>query len=316
MRSLFGSKWKRRGIHLKEVKKEDLQTYIQLLASRGFYQFGSPLFFRTRTDRDTLRETALQYALRNGVHLVVEVEDPDTQLNPFNPYKFYMFQYHGSPPVPEPPDPQAAPARAPASGPAARQAPVRMAVTCPYCNKVFEADLTPGQSNTLTCPFCHGQSVLDLPPEGAGGVDVSQQLAGIRLKGSYENTMEMIRDCLEVLSQILMIEPTPLPFQDTGEHLYPFCVIKRKAYQHIGFRDMDIILLKEAVHDYKIIGSEVHTQSQRNIAPHRDELFAIKTLGGYTYMILEGYKEMDNKQKSDIANALYEFLSQYVSAGQ
>ena len=128
--------------------------------------------------------------------------------------------------------------------------------------------------------------------------------------------MEMIRDCLEVLSKILMIDAPILPFQDTGEYLYPFCVIKRKAYQHIGFRDMDMILLKEAVHDYKIIGSEVHTQSQRNIAPHRDELFAIKTLGGYNYMILEGYKELDEKQKSDIANAFYQFLTQYVSAGQ
>jgi hypothetical protein len=88
--------------------------------------------------------------------------------------------------------------------------------------------------------------------------------------------------------------------------------MKAGAYEHVGFRKMDMILLKEATHDYKIIGSEQHSQSQANVNPHKDDLFAVKVLGGVNFLILEEFKGLDEDQKTSIINHFYQFLAQYV----
>jgi hypothetical protein len=73
-----------------------------------------------------------------------------------------------------------------------------------------------------------------------------------------------------------------------------------------------MILMKEAIHDFKIIGSEQHSQSQSNVNPHKDELFSIKVLGGVNFLVLDEFKALDEAQKSAIGNAFFQFLRQYV----
>jgi len=73
-----------------------------------------------------------------------------------------------------------------------------------------------------------------------------------------------------------------------------------------------VILMKEATHDFKIIGSEQHSQSQANVNPHKDELFSVKVLGGVNFLVLEEFKGLEPDQKQAIANAFYQFLTRYV----
>lgn len=151
---------------------------------------------------------------------------------------------------------------------------------------------------------------------GGGGSSIQEQLSRIKLRGRYNTMDEMALDTLEVLGKIVMLEGDLLPFDDTGEFLYPFVRMKSAGYQHIGFRKMDVILLKEATHDYKIMGSEQHSQSQANVNPHKDELFSVKVLGGINFMILEEFKALEPDQKKEIINCVYQYLAQYVGSMQ
>jgi hypothetical protein len=160
--------------------------------------------------------------------------------------------------------------------------------------------------------------MVDVPaPNGGqqagGAVSVQTQMGQIKLKPSYNTLDEMVIDCLDALGKILILEGNPIEFVDTGEFLYPFIRMKSTAYEHIGFRKMDVILMKEATHDFKVMGTEQHSQSQANVNPHKDELFSIKVLGGINFLVLEEFKALEPQQKQAIANAFYQFLTQYVS---
>jgi hypothetical protein len=305
-------------IRIVEASKQQINNYVQALSGQGYTLIGTPIEFRVAMGVEGLRNSARKYAAQNGCHLVVEVKDPNPMANPFNPYKYYLFQYQGNEyQPPEPVDPNSL-------GGSQQQF---AQFVCPHCKGQFTAYVNPGR-NVLQCPRCNGQSVVDIPgqnqveqvnqqPSGPSSAEVQQQMSQIYLKGRYNTTEEMVVDCLEVLGKILVIEGNPLPFEDTGEFLYPFVKMKSDAYQHIGFRKMDMILLKEATHDYKIIGSEQHSQSQANVNPHKDDLFAIKTLGGVNFLILEQFKMLEDEQKQHIANNFYQFLTKFVNvAGQ
>ncbi len=151
-------------------------------------------------------------------------------------------------------------------------------------------------------------------PQGAqsAGFNVQAELAKIKLRPSYNTLDEMVIDCLDVLGKMLMVDPNMILFEDTGEFLYPFIRMKKTAYQHIGFRNIDVIFMREATHDFKIIGTEEHSHSQANVNPHRDDLFSVKILGGVNFLVLEQFKALEPDQKQAIANAFYAFLTQYV----
>ncbi|MGA1821164.1 MAG: hypothetical protein ACMUIG_01400 [Thermoplasmatota archaeon] len=302
-------------IRVVEATKQQINAYVQALAGQGYVMLGTPIEFRVPMGLDGLRDSAKQYAVQNGCSLVVEVKDPNPMSNPYNPYKFYLFQYQGGEyQPPQPFDPNALPAAQ------ARQQ-IFAEFVCPHCRNKFTAYVNPGR-NMLQCTRCRGQSVVDVPsPDAAAQVnqqtstsknDVARKLAAIKLKSSYNTLDEMLLDCLEALSKILFIEGNPIPFNDTGEFLYPFNKMKEEAYQHIGFRKMDMVLLKEATHDFKIIGSEQHSQSQANVNPHKDDLFSIKVLGSYNYLVLDQFKMLEDEQKQQIANGFYQFLTQFV----
>ncbi|MFO8051409.1 MAG: hypothetical protein R6V01_06905 [Thermoplasmatota archaeon] len=294
--------------------KNEINQYTQNLSEQGYQLMGTPIEYRQQMTQQQLRESAKGYAHQNGCSLVVEVQDPNPMANPFNPYKYYLFQYTGGG---SPPEPQQPPSRSGGGGQQGGQTFAEF--TCPYCRKNFNSYVKPGQ-NVLNCPHCRGQSMVNVPagspgqqaPQGGG--DARSKLANIKLRGRYNTLDEMAMDCLEVLGKILMIEEDIIPFEDTGEFLYPFVRMKTAAYQHIGFRNMDVVLLKEATHDYKIIGTEQHSQSQANVNPHKDDLFSVKVLGGINFLILEEFKALEPDQKQAIINAVYQYLAQFVGS--
>ncbi len=297
-------------VKFKEANKQEINSYSQMLAGIGYVIVGTPIEFRAAMSISGLRDSARKYAHENGCSLVVEVKDPNPMANPFNPYKYYLYQYPGAHPLPDPMEPPSKGGSGVASGGQAQQV---AAFICPYCQQQFNSYVQPGP-NTITCTKCRGQSMVEMPAAGAVVVNqASDQMAQIKLKGGYTTVEEMVVDCCEVLGNIMMIEGNPIQFEDTGEFLYPFILMKEHAYQHIGFRNMDLYLVKEATHDYKVFGSEVHTQSQATINPLRDDHFAVKVLGGLHYMVLEEFKKLEDDQKRDIATAFYEFLTRYVS---
>ncbi|MGA1865971.1 MAG: hypothetical protein ACMUFK_00725 [Thermoplasmatota archaeon] len=300
-------------VKLVTATKSEINQYAQMLSGQGYALVGTPIEYRQPMSQQQLRESVKGYAAQNNCYLVVEVNDPNPASNPYNPYKFYLFQHRSGQYAPEP---VSAPSKGGAFG-ASQQNQQFAQFNCPYCHTVFQAYVKPGQ-NILTCTRCRGQSMVDIPAsnfgtQAASGANTARdQIGQIKLKPSYNTLDEMVIDCLDVLGRILIIEGNPISFEDTGEFLYPFIRMKTAAYQHIGFRNMDIILMKEATHDFKIIGSEQHSQSQANVNPHKDELFSVKVLGGVNFLVLEEFKALEPQQKQSISNAFYHFLTRYV----
>lgn len=300
-------------VKLVTATRDEINQYAQTLSGQGFQLIGTPIEYRQMMTSEQLRDSAKGYAHQNNCHLIVEVNDPNPVANPYNPYKFYLFQFTGGGPPPEPVQPQSK------TGVGAQQKKTFAQFTCPYCRKNFTTYVNPGR-NVLTCPTCRGQSQVDVPQQnvsqqvdqGQSQGSVQEALSKIKLRSSYNTHEEMAVDCCEVLGKILMIENNPIPFADTGEFLYPFVRMESNAYEHVGFRKMDMILLKEATHDYKIMGSEQHSQSQANVNPHRDDLFSVKVLGDIHFLILEEFKGLEEGQKQSIINAFYQYLAQFV----
>ncbi len=299
-------------VKLVTASKAEINQYSQALAGQGFTVVGTPIEYRQPMSQQQLRDSAKAYAVQNNCFLVVEVNDPNPVANPYNPYKYYLFSHASGQHCPDPCEP---PSRG-GSGGAQQTQQTFAQFSCPYCQTAFQSYVKPGP-NVLTCPRCRGQSQVDIPAGGAGqqpagGSEVQKKLAEIKLRPSYNTLDEMVLDCVEALSKILMIEGYPIEFTDTGEFLYPFIKMQATAYEHIGFRKMDMILMKEATHDFKVIGSEQHSQSQANVNPHKDELFSVKVLGGINFLVLEEFKGLEPDQKQAIANAFYSYLTQYV----
>ena len=78
----------------------------------------------------------------------------------------------------------------------------------------------------------------------------------------------------------------------------------------MGTRIMDLILIKDGVHDFKVIGNEIHGQTGGAITPMRDELYTIKTLGHASSMPLNDFKVLEDEQKYQIAKALFRFVNE------
>ena len=303
-------------IKLQTATRNEINQYAQVLTGQGYQLVGTPIEYRQMMTSEQLRESAKSYALQNGCQLVIEVNDPNPIANPYNPYKFYLFQFTGGEQAPDPMDP---PSRSGGAAGGQQQSKTFAQFTCPYCRNNFTAYVNPGM-NVITCTNCKGQSQVNVPASNTGQqIDqtgtqnqVQIEMGKIKLQSSYNTHDEMIIDCLESLGKILIIEGNSITFEDTGEFLYPFIRMKTGAYEHIGFRKMDMIFQKEAIHDYKILGSEQHSQSQANVNPHRDDLFSIKVLGGVNFLVLDEFKSLEDSQKQPIINAFYEYLTQYI----
>lgn len=240
-----------------------------------------------------------------------------------------------APPPPPAPEP-AAPAPPPPPEPVAPAPPEPRAFGCPYCGKAFAA--IPGNEPQLVaCPSCGGGNIippveqmtapevspttyqqvptpqqtqeLTVPPQGQYQEPGAEQQQD-PLFNQYSTSEDAINDLVSKLAELLARDDCPLTFRDTGEFMYPKATIRRGAYDHMGTRTMDLILVKDGVHDFKIIGNEAHGESGGSISPMRDELFSIKTLGHASSLPMEDYKMLEADQKYHIAKALFLFVNE------
>jgi hypothetical protein len=135
--------------------------------------------------------------------------------------------------------------------------------------------------------------------------------AGTAQAPAYANANQVLEQQLFRLATLLG-DPTPrFQFQDTGELLYPFVLIRQHAYEHLGERKMDLYLVKDGIHDYKIMGNETHGATGGRLQPYKDELFSFKTLGKASYMVLDEYRALEQDQQNMIISAVQAFVAQY-----
>ncbi len=160
----------------------------------------------------------------------------------------------------------------------------------------------------------HGQwgappQEIPYQPDEEGRIKVTDSKE-LFLKGNYTSHEEAFLHTLDNLSKMLSMEQSPFRFTDQREFLHPVVRIKKKAYLHLGTRQMNLVLMKEAINDYKVMGNESHALS--NVNPMRDTLVIIKTLGTPIFQILKDYEELDEQSKSDITQSLFSFLECYL----
>jgi len=146
-------------------------------------------------------------------------------------------------------------------------------------------------------------------PDEEGKIKVTDSKE-LFLRGNYTSHEEAFLHTLDNLSKMLSMDQSPFKFTDQRELLHPIVRIKKKAYFHLGTRQMNLMLMKEAINDYKIMGNESHALS--NVNPMRDNLVIIKTLGTPIFQILKDYEELDEQSKSDITQSLFSFLECYL----
>ena len=161
-----------------------------------------------------------------------------------------------------------------------------------------------------------GQAPWDAPPQQIpyqpdedGKIRVTETKE-LFLKAHYNSHEEAFLHTLDNLSKMLSMEASPFKYRDNREFLHPTVRIKKGAYFHLGTREMDLVLMKEAINSYKIMGNETHGLSKVNAM--RDTLVIISTLGVPTFHILPDYEELDEAGKSDITQSLFGFLECYL----
>ena len=146
-------------------------------------------------------------------------------------------------------------------------------------------------------------------PDEEGRIKVTDSKE-LFLRSNYTSHEEAFLHTLDNLSKMLSMEQSPFKFLDQRELLHPIVRIKKKAYLHLGTRQMNLVLMKEAINDYKIMGNESHALS--NVNPMRDNLVVIKTLGTPIFQILRDYDELDEQSKGDITQSVFSFLECYL----
>ena len=130
------------------------------------------------------------------------------------------------------------------------------------------------------------------------------------LKSNYSSHEEAFLHTLDNLAKLLSMDKCPFRFLDNRTYLHPTVRIMKGAYYSLGTRQMDLVLMKEAVNDYKVMGNESHGMS--NVNAMRDTLVVIKTLGTPTFQILPDYEELDEPAKADITQSLFGLLECYL----
>jgi len=129
----------------------------------------------------------------------------------------------------------------------------------------------------------------------------------------FSSTEQAIKLNLQKLADLLANPKHEIKFYDSGELMYPKVTIRKSAYTHLDTREMDLIMIKDGVNDYKIIANETHGAAGGNLMPMQDELFAIKTLGHASYRTMEDWAYLDDLQKESISKCIYAFTEIYLN---
>lgn len=129
---------------------------------------------------------------------------------------------------------------------------------------------------------------------------------------SFTSVEQAIKTNMDKLSELLADSKNTIKFYDSGELMYPKVTIRKSAYMHLGTREMDLLLIKDGVNDYKIIANETHGATGGTITPMQDELFAVKTLGHASYRAMEDWAYLDNEQKLAVSKCIFAFTDIYM----
>lgn len=128
----------------------------------------------------------------------------------------------------------------------------------------------------------------------------------------FKTTEQAIATNMKKLAELLGNPRNQIKFYDSGELMYPKVTIRKSAYTHLDTRDMDLLMIKDGVNDYKIIANESHGAAGGTLMPMQDELFAIKTLGHASYRAMEDWAYLDDNQKQAVSKCIYAFAEIYV----
>jgi hypothetical protein len=127
----------------------------------------------------------------------------------------------------------------------------------------------------------------------------------------FTSVEQAVKINMEKLANLLANPKNTIKFYDSGELMYPKVTIRKSAYTHLGTREMDLLLIKDGVNDYKIIANETHGATGGAITPMQDELFALKTLGHASYRAMEDWAYLDNEQKLAVSKCVFAFTDIY-----
>jgi len=218
-------------------------------------------------------------------------------------------------------------------------------VTCNRCNKAFKARKAQ-KPKQVKCPFCKNVTVVGGGPYTKAHVYMEQQVTTPQQQPiySHETVYDYTYDprpkyqpqqdqaaylptrpqqqkqridprlessldhYMEKLTLLLYNNDPPVKFYDTGEYVFPKVTLKKNAYVHLGNRPMHLIMLKEGVHDYKIIGNELQQAGSRTLNPRMDELYSIKTVGTPTFTPLSDLPTLTPPQLQGVIKGLMRFL--------
>ena len=131
-------------------------------------------------------------------------------------------------------------------------------------------------------------------------------------KTQFRTTEQAIATNMKKLAELLGNPRNQIKFYDSGELMYPKVTIRKSAYTHLDTREMDLLMIKDGVNDYKIIANETHGAVGGTLMPMQDELFAIKTLGHASYRAMEDWAYLDDNQKQAVSKCIYAFAEIYV----
>jgi hypothetical protein len=129
----------------------------------------------------------------------------------------------------------------------------------------------------------------------------------------FTSVEQAVKINMEKLANLLANPKNTIKFYDSGELMYPKVTIRKSAYTHLGTREMDLLLIKDGVNDYKIIANETHGATGGAITPMQDELFALKTLGHASYRAMEDWAYLDNEQKLAVSKCVFAFTDIYLN---
>lgn len=234
-----------------------------------------PYEFDKDWNMNKIRKAAKDYAIKQGADLLIEINDPNYSSNRHNDLVYYIFGKGNNPQMNHPGAQQKTFPQSQYSGMPQQQKPQ-----------------PPLPQRTMSTENNRGQALY--------------------LKSHYSNHEEVIVDCLSNLSKMLCMDPIPIQFMDNKEFIGISVVLGQSAYNHMGSRRMDVVLVNIEPSRYKILGNETHDPYARRVQYMRDELVVIKTDGIPRFDFLPDYSKLDADQKSNFATSLYSFMEMFL----
>jgi len=299
-------------LDFRTVGRMDRENFFYSIRQQGWVEVTGAFEFDKNWDVERIRKSARAYALKIGAEMLVEVKDPTYSSNPYNDLVFYVFK-RGA---------QAPQQSSSGYGGNAWQAQQGQQQANQYPQGYPQGQWGQQQPGypTTTNSYPANSQVQQTQAQQAGFSTPQQETAKkqkgrateLFLKSHYTTVPDAFVDCLSNISKMLCMEPCPLPFSDNKEFMGRSIVFARGAYDHMGVRKMDLVMVNPETDVYHIFGNEGHDPYARRVHYMRDELVVIKTEGLPRFDTLPDYTKLDDNQKAGIARALFSYLEHFL----